>query len=195
MSAPDAAFWNDHFARNDTPWDLGQASPAIATYLSQLRNKHIRILVPGCGNAHEAGWMLQHGFTDITLVDISEVLTDKLKAAFSDKAVRPSVVCGDFFAFKGQFDLIIEQTFFCALHPSLRPAYVKQMYDLLRSGGKIAGLLFNRSFPQDGPPFGGSITEYRQLFSTHLRILKMEPCYNSVKPRAGTECFFIAQKE
>lgn len=195
MSELNASYWNDHFADNHTPWDLGQASPAICSYLSQLTNKNIRVLIPGCGNAHEAGWMLEQGFTDITLVDISEILVEKLQQAYETLPVRPTVVCSDFFQFSGQFDLIIEQTFFCALDPALREQYVAKMASLLRPGGKIAGLLFNRDFPQAGPPFGGSINAYRQLFSSHLRILCMEPCYNSVQPRAGTECFFIAQKQ
>ncbi|MDE3248941.1 MAG: methyltransferase domain-containing protein [Bacteroidota bacterium] len=195
MTELNGAYWNQHFADNHTPWDLGQASPAICGYLSQLTDKHTRILIPGCGNAHEAGWMLEHGFTDITLVDISAILVKKLQDAYAPLPVRPTVVCSDFFQSSGQFDLIIEQTFFCALDPALRKQYVAHVSGLLKPGGKIAGLLFNRDFPQAGPPFGGSIQEYRQLFSSHLRILTMEPCYNSVQPRAGTECFFIAQKQ
>jgi methyl halide transferase len=110
------------------------------------------------------------------------------------------LITGDFFDHHDQYDLIIEQTFFCALEPALRPAYVEQTARLLRSGGKLAGLLFDREFASPcpgttgGPPFGGSRQEYRQLLEKNFAIKHLAPCYNSIKPRAGTEVFLIAQK-
>ena len=57
----------------------------------------------------------------------------------------------------------IEQTFFCAIDPQYRKDYVRQSNKLLKSKGKLVGLLFD--FPiEQGPPFGGSISEYKALF-------------------------------
>ena len=56
------------------------------------------------------------------------------------------IVLGDFFAHKGKYDLIIEQTFFCALPPTMRQKFVWKMHQLLADEGKLAGLLFNRAF-------------------------------------------------
>jgi methyl halide transferase len=42
-----------------------------------------------------------------------------------------------------EFDLIVEQTFFCAIDPSLRKNYFKKVHQLLKPGGKLVGLLFN----------------------------------------------------
>ena len=67
------------------------------------------------------------------------------------------------------------------------------MHDLLAPGGKLVGVLFNRSF-DGGPPFGGDKEEYTDLFSTWFPELKMELCYNSIPPRRDTELFFIARK-
>jgi hypothetical protein len=94
----------------------------------------------------------------------------------------------------GKYDLIIEQTFFCALEPALRTSYIEQMYHFLKENGKMAGLLFNKTFTSPGPPFGGNIDEYRDLFAALFHIKTMEPCYNSIASRVGTECFFIATK-
>ena len=87
----------------------------------------------------------------------------------------------------------MEQTFFCALHPSLRERYVLKMHDLLVPEGKLMGLLFKIPLNTDGPPFGGNEQEYRNLFEGKLAIQKMETAYNSIKPREGNELFFIAQ--
>lgn len=191
----DQSFWDERFETNDTPWDIGQVSTPVKEFIDRLENKDQAILIPGCGNSHEAAYLLQQGFTNITVVDISSVLTLSLQkkfAAYSGKQIH--IVNSNFFAINGTFDLILEQTFFCALDPSLRVQYANKMSQLLNKGGHLAGLLFNRVFPTPGPPFGGDMDEYRQLFKPLFRIIKLEACYNSIKPRAGTECFFILEK-
>lgn len=206
-------YWDDRYGRQDTGWDMGQISPPLQAYFEQLPDKAISILIPGCGNSYEAAWLLEHGFTRITLIDISEWLVTRLRDRFrehttqppalssdsspassSDSAAAPlTLIAGDFFHLTGQYDLIIEQTFFCALDPSQRKEYVEKMRDLLYPGGKLAGLLFNREF-DGGPPFGGNEGEYRDLFEKRFSVRTLAPCYNSIQPRAGTELFLIAEK-
>ncbi len=183
--------WTQRYLQQDTGWDIGYPSVPLKEYIDQLPDKTIKILVPGCGNAYEAEYLVQKGFTDITLLDISEELTRRLQQKLMDQPVR--VLHGDFFDHADQYDLIIEQTFFCALDPAQRPAYVQKMFELLKPGGKLVGVLFNRSF-EGGPPFGGSREEYEPLFSALFTTKKMELCYNSIPPRRDTELFFIVQK-
>ena len=179
---------------------MGQVSPPLQAYFDQLTNKAISILIPGCGNAYEATHLLEKGFTSVTLVDISAVLIAKLNEKFRDQPYRGlTLIAADFFELSDGYDLIVEQTFFCALDPSLRSSYVQQAYDLLRPGGKLVGLLFDRDFIGDGdspggPPFGGNMEEYRQLLEKRFVIKTLQACYNSIGPRAGTELFFIAEK-
>lgn len=187
----DAEYWNNLYLQNQTAWDIGYSSTPLRELMNSVTNKNCSILIPGCGNAYEAESLLAMGFTNITLLDISPVLTAELRKKFSDKQI--SIVTADFFTHQGQYDLVLEQTFFCALHPTQRQAYAEQMKRLLKAGGRLAGVLFNRNF-EGGPPFGGTKEEYEQLFSTHFTIKKMEPCYNSIQPRSGTELFFIAEK-
>lgn len=194
MENLDSAFWDNRYLMEETGWDMGQPAPPLKGYFDQLENKKLKILIPGCGSAYEAAYLMDLGFENVTIIDISGVLVKELKRKFVRfDGKRLQIIEGDFFNYTGQFDLIIEQTFFCAINPVLRKAYVSKMYELLKPGGKLAGLLFNRHF-DGGPPFSGSIAEYRELFKRKWDILKMETCYNSVVPRAGTELFFIAQK-
>ena len=97
----------------------------------------------------------------------------------------------DFFDLTGKFDLILEQTFFCALDPDVRRNYVIKMHDLLQPKGKLAGLLFGCEFEKAGPPFGGNSDSYHALFQDLFEIQIMEPCYNSIPPRQGNELFII----
>jgi SAM-dependent methyltransferase len=189
----DKNFWNQRYLEGSTGWDLGKVSEPIAAYIDQLTDRNIRILIPGCGNAYEAEYLAGRGFTDITLIDIAPELANKIAKKFEgNPAIK--VLEGDFFDLSGQYDLILEQTFFCALDPKLRTKYVEKMHQLLASGGKVAGVLFDKIFENQGPPFGGSVTEYRKLFETCFHIQQLDACYNSATPRAGSEVFIILQK-
>ncbi|RTL56316.1 MAG: methyltransferase [Sphingobacteriales bacterium] len=194
MKELNADYWSNRYQQDDTGWDIGYISTPLKEYIDQLTNKSLAILIPGCGNSYEAEYLLQTGFTNITLIDISPVLTKKLEDKFNTfNHKQLTIITGNFFDLKGKFDLIIEQTFFCALDPALRKAYVDKMHELLKPGGKIAGVLFNKAF-EGGPPFGGTKEEYGQLFSGKFKIKTMESCYNSIAPRKDSEVFIIMQK-
>jgi SAM-dependent methyltransferase len=188
----DQKYWDNQYQSNTIGWDLGEVSPPLKNYIDTLQDKTIRILIPGCGNTYEAECLLEQGFTNITVIDIAPTLVEKLKTKFKDNS-NIKIVLGDFFEHKGEYDLIIEQTFFCALPPTMRQKYVWKMHQLLAKEGKIAGLLFNRTF-ESSPPFGGSQEEYELLFQEAFNFQKMEVCKNSVAPRAGSELFIEFQK-
>ena len=182
-------YWNHRYQQHETGWDIGQVSTPLKEYIDQLQHKDIAILIPGCGNSYEAAYLLQQGFTNVTVIDIAPLLVQQLLQKFSDYTGNQlTVIAGDFFRLQGQYDLILEQTFFCALEPSLRPQYAIKMKELLKPGGTLAGVLFNRDF-EGGPPFGGNTGEYQQLFAPLFTIKTMAPCYNSIVPRAGAEVF------
>jgi methyl halide transferase len=191
----DKNYWENRYNQGQTGWDIGTASDPVKEYTGQYPNKDAAILIPGCGNAHEAAHLIELGFTSITLIDIAasavEAVREKL-GAYEGKQLH--IICGDFFEQQQKFDLIIEQTFFCALPPAQRSNYAVKMYDLLADGGQVAGVLFDRYF-EGGPPFGGSREEYVSLFSEKFHIKVMEQCRNSIAARAGTELFFILIKK
>ena len=190
----DQAFWTEKYQTGQTGWDIGSVSPPIQEYIDQLDNKELSILIPGAGNAYEAAYLFEQGFKNITVVDIAKEPLDNLKnriPGFPDN----QLIHQDFFEHKGQYDLIIEQTFFCALDPSLRVAYIDKMKSLLKKGGKLVGLLFDFRLDSQGPPFGGSKDAYTIDFEKRFRLKTFEPCFNSIKPRQGKELFIIFEKK
>ena len=189
-----ADFWNHRWKSGLTGWDIGYASPPLVEYMSQYEDKSVSILIPGCGNSYEAENLLSKGFDDITLIDISEELTNRLRERFK-KAPQIKVIYEDFFNHVGQYDLILEQTFFCAQILERREEYVRHIASLLKRGGRLVGVLFNVDFGKEGPPFGGDENEYRKLFSDLFDIRVMSPCYNSIPPRAGSELFVVMVKK
>lgn len=187
-------YWDNRYQTNTMGWDMGEVSPPLKAYIDQLTDKNIRILIPGCGNAYEAEYLLQKGFTDITIIDIAPTLVNNLKKKhINNSAIK--IVLTDFFEYKGEYDLILEQTFFCAINPDLRSNYKDKMLSLLSTKGKLVGLLFNKEFEDEGPPFGGIKSDYEKLFKSGFELKVFGECYNSFHKRQNTELFLILKKD
>lgn len=183
-------YWTERYKHHETGWDIGYVSTPLKEYFDQLKDKSKKILIPGAGNAYEAEYLWKQGFKNVWVVDLSEAPLNYLKARVPDFP-NDQLIHANFFDLKGKYDLIIEQTFFCALDPSLRAQYVYHMKELLAKGGKLVGLLFNVPLNADRPPFGGSRDEYKMLFSDSFNIYTMETAYNSIGPREGRELFVM----
>ncbi|MBK9401196.1 MAG: SAM-dependent methyltransferase [Bacteroidetes bacterium] len=184
----DATYWENRYRNRETGWDIGFPSTPLKEFIDTLTNRDIDILIPGCGNAYEGSYLFQSGFRKVKILDYASDPLCTFKSMNPDFP-QENLIHDDFFNHEGHYDLIIEQTFFCALSPELRPAYAEKMERLLKPGGRLVGVLFNCIFEQEGPPFGGEESEYRQYFDNKFIIHKMEACYNSIPPRAGKELF------
>jgi hypothetical protein len=190
----DKTYWESKYSTQATGWDIGYASTPLITYFDQLSNRELKILIPGGGNCYEAEYLIEQGFKNIFVIDIAEQPLKNLKKRFPNFP-DSHLIHDDFFNHHGKYDLIVEQTFFCALDPVLRKKYVEKTVDLLTEKGKLAGLLFDFELTEEGPPFGGSLEEYLKLFPPYFKIKKLESCYNSIQPRTGRELFFIFEKK
>ena len=137
--------------------------------------------------------MFEKGFTNVFQLDLAPSSLQQFSKrvpAFPNS----QLLVEDFFAHTGSYDYIVEQTFFCALDPSLRPEYVNKAHELLSAGGKLIGLLFETDFGKDHPPFGGQREEYLDQFTTHFKVHTFETAHNSIKPRMGREIFMILER-
>lgn len=197
MPTIDELYWENRYKQGKTGWDIGNVSEPLKVYIDQLEQKNLKILIPGCGNAYEAKYLLEQGFQNVNLIDVSETLVNKLENELNYwiKLGFCSVGKLNYFELTGNYDLILEQTFFCAISPELREQYVEKTYNLLTPNGKLVGLLFNYLFEENGPPFGGNISEYRELFQDKFCLNKIEECYNSILPRKGKELFINFSKK
>ena len=181
-------YWTSRYENDMSGWDVGQITPPIREYVDTLKDKTIAILIPGAGNAHEAEYLHKKGFTNVTVCDLSENPLKNLKSrcpSFPDH----NLIHGNFFDLDRKYDLIIEQTFFCAIDPSLREKYAKKMNSLLKPNGQLVGLMFDVIFPFNGPPFGGQAEDYRSIFIEYFDQISIESCTSSIAPRLGNEVF------
>lgn len=189
----DRDFWENRYAKSETGWDLGAPSTPLKEYLDQLLDKGLRILIPGGGRAYEAEHAHRLGFKNVFVIDLTDAPLRDLLERCPDFP-REHFIVGDFFLHHGRYDVILEQTFFCALDPALRERYVKHMRTLLKPGGKLVGVLFNDVLNSDKPPFGGFRDDYMPLLRSSFPDVRMEPCRNSIGPRAGRELWLVAPR-
>jgi thiopurine S-methyltransferase len=190
-------FWGSRYDKGTTGWDIGYASPPITDYLDQIADKSLRILIPGAGNAYEAEYAWKLGFTNVFVLDVA---AQPLKA-FAQRVPdfpQDQLLQGDFFEHIGQYDLILEQTFFCSFPPlpETRSSYAEKQHSLLAPGGKLVGLWFNIPLTGDMEkrPFGGTQAEYQGYFAPYFEIESFASATNSIAPRMGSELFGIFRK-
>ncbi|SFU38788.1 thiopurine S-methyltransferase [Pustulibacterium marinum] len=181
-------YWEHRYAEGNTGWDVGYAATPIQQYIDQLTNKHLKILIPGAGNGHEAAYLFSKGFEHVYVLDIAKQPLTHL-AQQVPYFPKSQLLHQDFFELEDEFDLIIEHTFFCALLPEWREKYVSKMFNLLKPKGKLVGLLFDFPLTEQGPPFGGNKELYEELFSSKFDIQLLDTAHNSIKPRAQRELF------
>jgi len=184
----DQAYWSSRYEGRTTGWDAGNITTPIKDYIDQIEDKTLKILIPGTGNGHEFIYLLENGFYNVFALDISSLPLDHIRSQIDDN-LHEHLIHENFFDHHGKYDLIIEQTFFCALHPKHRKAYAQKINELLNDNGKLVGLLFNFPLTDQGPPFGGCLEEYQNIFSPYFHIDIMEKSYNSIRPRSGNELF------
>lgn len=189
----DELYWSERYQKGHTQWDIGYPSTPIVEFFKTINDKDLTILIPGCGNAYEAAHLNDQGFNNVTIMDIAEqpLLDFKNRfTTFPDKYVLHA----DFFKHQGQYDIIVEQTFFSAIQPNRREEYLSKINELLSDDGILIGVLFGIPLNKDKPPYGGLLKDYKVLFSSILEIDTLELCYNSIPPRKNNELFIKMKK-
>lgn len=191
-------FWSNRYQDGQTGWDIGYPSTPLKTYIDQLEDKDIKILIPGAGNAYEAEYLFGQGFKNIFILDISKAPLEKFQKR-NPGFPAEQLIHENFFSHQGQYDLIFEQTFFCSFPPlkNNRMLYAETMSRILSPNGKLVGVWFD--FPLKGDlvkrPFGGTKQEYLSYLTPYFETIIFEKCYNSIEPRKGNELFGIFQKK
>ena len=101
------------------------------------------------------GYLHEQGFRAVYALDISE----KPLAGFQERHPdfpKDQLLVSDFFELEqSEFDLILEQTFFCALLPKDRERYVQKMHQLLSGRGNFSRTLIRFSANGKRPAFWG----------------------------------------
>lgn len=182
-------FWEHRYRNGVTPWDLGDVPAALRDFAAGSPSR--RTLIPGCGKAHEAGYLASLGW-DVTALDFSPAAIEAARQTLGEdgRDWPGRLVCADFFDFDPgeRFDLVYERAFLCALPRRMWPGYAPRVAGLLVPGGLLAGFFYFGDEPK-GPPFGISPDELEALLAPDFERLDDRPVEgaDSLPPFSGRE--------
>jgi cyclopropane fatty-acyl-phospholipid synthase-like methyltransferase len=156
-----------------------------------------KTLVPGCGCGHEVIFLAENGF-EVTGIDYSPGAVSHLKSSIQERKLNCNVLHQDFFeldsSHNGAYDLMIEQTFFCAISPGQRTAYVSTVARALKQGGMLAGLFYHTG-EEGGPPFNTTREDILKYFSGSFEIRQLSKAKDSAEQRKDKEWLAILVKK
>ena len=187
-------FWEDIYLAGEAQWDLQGSTPIFKNFSNNLPLGNLCII--GCGRGYDAIEFAKKGFK-VTAVDFASSAILSLKKMAEDESVSLQIIERDIFTlmpdYENSFDYVIEQTCFCAIHPSRRKEYEVIVKGILKVGGHLVGLWFplDKDIKEDGPPYGTTIDEVKSTFRNGWEITKEEFSEHSIKPRRGREKLII----
>lgn len=187
--------WDELWKQSVTPWDRAGPSQALKDAVTlkkdaigvrnQATGQRARALVPGCGRGYDVLSLASLGFDTYgvdgseSAIEAAEKLREESGSSDTYRVVdertgrgKADFIVGDFFkddfltATKGgDFDLIFDYTFLCALPQELRPAWAKRMTELLAPRGHLICLEWPLHKPpkNGGPPHGLTAELYTEL--------------------------------
>ena len=195
MSHLDQAYWDKRYESNNTPWTLNTISPAMKEFLRLHKpSKESKILIPGAGLSPDANFLYNNGYKNVFVLDLSRTSIDQFIITYPDFPTN-QIIHENFFEHKNNYDLIFEQTFFCALPPTINPNYPAKVTELLKPSGLLFGLFFLGDITLGGPPYLQNQKFYSDLFSPLFKFIILELFNKSITPRKDKELFFIFEKK
>jgi cyclopropane fatty-acyl-phospholipid synthase-like methyltransferase len=170
------------------PWNLSKPPQLLIDAVESGTIKPCRVIDLGCGAGNYAVWLAGQGF-DVIGVDISQQAVSHAE----ELAVRSGVICrfvaadllGDLKQFHDGFDLALDWEVLHHVFPEDRPVFIRNVYSLLRSGGRYLSVCFSESDPAFGgkgkvraTPLGTTLyfsneEELRALFETAFEVLEL----------------------
>ena len=192
-----AQFWEDIYLNQDTGWDLEGVTPVFEYIAEDIKPGNLCII--GCGRGYDAVMFSKKGF-NVTAVDFAPSAINALNQLAAEELVNINTLQKDIFSltpdYLGSFNYIIEQTCFCAIHPTRREEYQTLVRSLLIPGGELIGLWFplDKKLDKGGPPYGTNVDEVKSIFDIGWKIKKEEFPEQSIKPRKGREKLIIFEK-
>lgn len=189
--------WERHYETNDLRWDLGGVAPPFERLWKERKISPCKAIIPGCGRGHEAIFLAERGF-QITAVDYTQGAIDSLEKALTKKNLTVEVLRQDFFElgsyYNDKFDLMLENTFFCAINPSMRQKYVLTAGRILKSGAFFVGLFYETD-KEGGPPFNTRKRDIEEYFSERFMIETLNKTPHSADQRQGKEWLAVFKKK
>ena len=189
--------WEKHYQSEDLGWDLGKVSPPFLSLWKEQNLVPCNTIIPGCGRGHEAVFLAENGFR-VTAVDYCNGAVNALRKSIADKGLECDILHQDFFdldsSHDSSYELMLEQTFFCAISPSQRKLYVETAHRILKFGGLLLGLFYETN-AEGGPPFNTTRSDILHHFCDRFMVQSLEKTLLSDEQRKNKEWLGFLKKK
>ena len=174
------------------PWDQGGVPHCLAEYVARDPAPR-RVLIPGCGSAHEAKLFLANKWR-VDAIDFSAAAVLRAKKVLGPlgATVREADFFGESLAHE-HFDVIYERAFLCALPATLRREWAVRVASLIQPGGKLIGFFYFDSSVK-GPPFGIEAGTLSKMLSPQFELMQELTPVDSIPIFAGKERWQVWQR-
>jgi SAM-dependent methyltransferase len=188
----DQAFWQGVYDAQDTKFDVGGPSAPLVDWLDRERPVAGRAIVPGCGRGHDVIELARRGWDALGVDFAPSAVADSTAAARRAGLSSARFLQADIFGLTaehdGQYDLLYEQTCYCAIEPRRRDEYAQLATRLVKPGGLMVFLIYPLDARVGGPPFNVGLDEVPLRFAPGFELLeKGPPPRPSIARRAGLE--------
>lgn len=180
-------YWDEAY-KGTPPWDVGHPQPVFESLVEAGEIKLGRALDIGCGRGENAIMLALNGF-DVTGIDLVKDAISDARAKVIERHVKVNFVVGDvlqmdrLFA-EEEFDVVIDSGLFHAMTDEERPVFARQVYKVLKIGGKYFMLCFSDKEPPGQGPRRVSKAEIEQTFTSLFKIIYIKD--SAFESRFGT---------
>ena len=170
----DAQEWENHYVRNDLPWNAGGPDPDLVRLVKTDVIPVGQALDIGTGPGHDAVFLIQQGFNVIGF-DISPSAVVMARENASNKGLFGFFQQGDIrqIPVEDRFiDFAYDRGCFHVLDPEDRPKAVNEVHRVLKKNGLYLLKVFSDKEPPGPGPHRFSRKELDDLFGKQFKTLE-----------------------
>ena len=195
--------WETRYRTGDTPWEKGGPAPPLMEWILSRGPLPGNVLVPGCGLGYDVR-AIAKASPDARVVGLDVAASALERARQFAPSGKETYELADIFdlpnALIDSFDWVFEHTCFCAIEPSRRPDYVREIIRALRPEGALLAIFFLNPWdpgeaPEGGgPPFPVTRLELDNLFASHFDLVEEMRPQTAYPGREGREIIRLLRK-